>query len=425
MKVLVVHPAQQHSYRLAAALRKKGWLDKYITTVYYKKFSLTYFASFFLDPGFRKKAQARKCDALADEDVIQFCEAEGLLKLLAMNTPKLRPYYKRIKYHTADRFAKKAARYAIRHKADAVVSYDDYSSLLFQLLEQRAPQIIRIMDVSAANILYMREVYERDMVLQPAFAAQLRKEREIVWDPDNISRTEQEIRHTQIFLAPSQFVVKTLKYSGVTDEQIKICPYGVDTEIFAQKQYRLPEEMQRSPIRFIYVGGVKELKGIGYLLEAFSEIPESQAALTVVGQYNADSDALKPYLDRVNFTGPLLHAEVADHLQNADVFIFPSLGEGLSLAALEAAACGLPLIISENSGVNDLVTDGQEGFVVPIQSKEALVRKIKWFIEDPGRIEPMGRAARKMALQYTWDAYYQRIDVIFDEIGLMKEQMDG
>lgn len=421
MKVLVVHPAQQHSYRLAAALSKKGWLDKYITTVYCKKPSLTYFASLFLDSGFQKKAQARKCAELADEDVLQFCEAEGLLKLLAMNTSKLRPCYRRIKYHTADRFAKKVVRYAVQHKVDAVVSYDDCASLLFTLLEQRAPQILRVMDVSAANILYMREIYEKDMILQPAFAGQLRKEREIVWNPDNIRRARQEIDHTQIFLAPSQFVAGSLKYSGVADNKIKICPYGVDTAIFAQKNYRPSDEMRHMPVRFIYVGGAKELKGVGYLLEAFLKISRFQASLTVVGQYDVTSDALKPYLERVNFTGSLLHSEVANHLQNADVFIFPSLGEGLSLAVLEAASCGLPLIVSENSGVNDAMTDGKEGFVVPIQSKEALIEKIKWFIQNPDRIEPMGRAAREMALRYTWDAYYQRIDRIFDEIGQVKE----
>lgn len=425
MKVLVVHPAQQHSYRLAAALSKKGWLDKYITTVYYKKHSLTHFASLFLDARFQKKAQARKCTALADKDVLQFCEIEGLLKLLAMNTAKLRPYYKRIKYHTADRFAKKVARYAIQHNVDAVASYDDCSSLLFELLEQQAPQIIRVMDISAANILYMRNIYERDTVLQPTFATQLLQEREIVWNPDNIERAKQEIQHTQVFLAPSQFVARSLKYSGVMDKQIKICPYGVDTTLFAQKRYRPSEEMRHTPIRFIYVGGAKELKGIGYLLEAFSEIPRFQAGLTVVGQYNAHSDALRPYLERVDFTGSLLHTEVADHLKNADVFIFPSLGEGLSLATLEAASCGLPLIVSENAGVNDAMTDGKEGFVVPIQSKEALVQKIKWFIQNPDQIEPMGKAAREMALRYTWDTYYQRIDAIFDEIGQVKEQLNG
>ena len=67
------------------------------------------------------------------------------------------------------------------------------------------------------------------------------------------------------------------------------------------------------------------------------------------------------------------------------------------------------------------MTEGKEGFVVPIQSTESLADKIQWFINNPDQIEPMGRAAREMALRYTWESYYQRIGEVFDEIGSMKD----
>lgn len=421
MKILVVHPAQQHSYRLAAALKRKGWLYKYITTVYWKKNSFTYFASLLLRGNFKKKARSRVCADLELEDVVQFCEAEGLLKLLSMNIPGLRPYYRKIKYHVSDRFAQKVAAYAIKHHVDAVVCYDDCSSLLFKELSKRAPEILRIMDVSAANILYMRQIYDKDAELQPNFCDRLHREREVVWNPDNIDRAETELAYGQVFLAPSSFVANTLKFSGIADSQIKICPYGVDTDLFPQKKYRNAEEARAYPVRFIYVGGVKELKGIGYLLDAISQFSQFQASLTVVGQFDPNDADIKPYLDRVHFTGPLLHEEVSKYLAESDVFIFPSLGEGLSLATLEAASCGLPLIVTENSGVNDAMTEGKEGFVVPIQSTESLADKIQWFINNPDQIEPMGRAAREMALRYTWESYYQRIGEVFDEIGSMKD----
>ena len=76
------------------------------------------------------------------------------------------------------------------------------------------------------------------------------------------------------------------------------------------------------------------------------------------------------------------------------------------MATLEAAACGLPLIVTENSGVNDYMTDGREGFVIPIQNIEAIIEKITWFCEHREQLEPMGKAARKMALRFTWDRYY-------------------
>ena len=415
MKVMVVHPAQQHSYRLAAALKKQGFLYKYVTTVYCKSGSFTKAAACLLRGNLRKKAFARSCEELEDSDVVQFCEGEGLLKLLTMHLPGLKRFYRKVKYHTADRFAKKAARYAIRHQVDAVVGYDDSSSLLFETLEKQAPEILRILDMSAANILYMKEIYEKDIELQPHFAARLKGERQVVWDRETRLRAKQELQYAQIFLTPSHFVEKSLKASGILEQQIKICPYGVDPERFSVKTYRDPEEISETPVRFIYVGGVKELKGISYLLEAIQNLPESRAQLTVVGQVQTSDPDLLPFLERIQFTGPVLHEKVAELLQEADVFVFPSLGEGWSLAVLEAASCGLPLILSEHSGVNDAVTDGREGFVVPIQSTEALTEKMRWFTEHPDQIEPMGRAAREMALGYTWERYEKRVAKIFGE----------
>ena len=415
MKVIVAHPAQQHSYRLAAALEQAGMLERYITTVYDKPRSLTRLAARLLRGDAHEKAQGRRCPELPDDAVVQFCEGEGLLKLLAMRLPLLRRFYRPIKYHTADRFARKVAAYAARIGADAVVCYDDCSSVLFPELERRAPEILRIMDVSAANVLYMREIYERDMALQPAFADRLRAERKIVWDPDTVARTERELASAQLFLAPSQFVAQSLEFSGITPERIRLCPYGVDAAAFAQKDYPDYTTLGR-PLRFIYVGGAKELKGISYLLQAFAAIPPEQAELTVVGAYDRSAPELQPYLDRVTFTGSVLHSRIPALLREADVFVFPSLGEGQSLSVLEAAAVGLPLIVSENAGVREHFADGDAGFVIPIQSDTAIREKAEWFVRHADQIPGMGRTARRTALRLTWDAYSARVREIFEEV---------
>lgn len=416
MKILVVHPAQQHSYHMATALEEKEYLYKYITTVYYKKYSFTYIATLFLRGTFKVKAAGRRCPALKDNKVAQFCELEGLFKLMIMRSTKLRPFYRRIKYHLTDRFAGKVVKYAIKHNVDAVISYDDYSSVLFEKLKKQAPDILRIMDMSAANILYMRDIYDKDKQIQPNFADRLSSERFIVWNKDNIIRVQKELLYTNYFFVPSQFVARSLNYSGIMDNKIRICPYGVDINQFREKEYSTYSKLEKKQIHFIYVGGVKELKGISYLLQAFVMLPNECADLTVVGQVDYEAEDIRPYRNKIKFTGSVLHSEIVNLLHKADVFVFPSLGEGLSLAALEAASCGLPLIVSKNSGINDAITDGKEGFVIPIQSASSLVEKMEWFIEHPEQIERMGREARKMALSYTWESYYQRVQCAIEEI---------
>lgn len=405
MKILIAHPAQQHSYRLATALYRKNILFKYITTVYWKKGNQTALVSKFLKGTAKEKAKSRYMEEVPDSEIVQFCEVEGLLKLLTMHMPSLAKYYNKIKYFTADRFAKKVANYAIKYQVDAVITYDDTSPLLFEILKEKAPNIKRILDMSAANLNYMRTIYDKDAQLAPEFSRRLHKERAIVWSDEIMDRALREIRSSEYFLVPSNFVKRSLLYSGCEEKNMIICPYGVDTNQFSGKTF-YPVGKGR-PIRFVYVGGVKELKGIFYLLEAFLKIPTDQAILTVVGSCNKNDQDIQPYLGHVEFTGPVLHKQVSKILNNSDVFVFPSLGEGLSLSTLEAAACGLPIIVTENSGVNDLVKEGREGFIIPIQSESAIRDKVEWFIKNPEKIEKMGRAAHDMALEYTWERYYK------------------
>lgn len=411
MKVLIAHPAQQHSYKLAAALKKAGMLYGYATTVYYKKGSLTSLVTKLLKGKFRAKGENRHCVDLEDGEVIQFCECEGLIKLLALNTRLFKKKYNFFKYHTADRFAKKVAKYAIKNNVDAVVTYDDSSPLLFEILKKEAPNILRILDMSSASLLYLKEIYEDDMKKSPDFAERMLNERSICWDPDILDRSKREIESSQMFLVPSNFVARSLQFSGIDIDRMYRCPYGVDVGEFSPIETRMNN--RTLPIKFVYVGGVKELKGISYLLKAFSKISPDIAQLTVIGNYNKDDKDIEPYKDHVIFTGNILHGLVAEELRRSDVFVFASLGDGLSLAALEAAACGLPLIVTENTGVIDELTDGVEGFVIPIQDIDAITDKVLWFVEHPDMISTMGEQARAFALKFTWDNYYHRIADIF------------
>lgn len=412
MKIIVAHPAQQHSYRLATALKKQGYLFKYITTVYYKKGTLTRFTSRLLKGSFKKKAEMRCCNGFEDSDVIQFCECEGLIKLLCLYFKPLKKHYMFFKYNTADRFARKVAKYAIRNKADVVVTYDDSSPLLFEILKQKAPNITRVLDVSAANRQYMRCIYDEDTHYAPKFANRLKRECSIVWDDEKIERNSRELKNTDFFLVPSDFVAESLEFSGIKKEQILYCPYGVDISLFGCKEYSNNNE----PLRFVYVGGIKELKGIYYLLEAFKQIDKRDAKLVIVGNCDKNDD-VEPYLDYVEFTGYVPHSKVPSILKESDVFVFPSLGEGMSLSVLEAAACGLPLIVSQNSGIAEKMSDNQEGFIIKIQSVDDIIDKVKWFINNRDAIPQMGQRARKMAERYTWENYNEMIALRFKQIG--------
>ena len=415
-KIIVAHPHQQHSYQLATALQIEGWLESYITTVYLKRGSLTEKILRCLKGINREKAEKRRCEKLPDTKVVQIGEGIGLLYLLFMrlfhNDKRIMTLYNRVESRY---FGKKVAKYAINHNVHAVIGFDSECAEMFEYLKRTAPNIVRIMDVSSANRLYMKEIYIRDMKVSPDFAQRLAREKVELFASNcqrEMLKLKSEIRDTDYFLVPSEFVKESLRFSGVEERQMLLCPYGVDLSKFPTKScFKIGNKIEA-----IYVGGIKQLKGISYLLKAFGEIDPEVAHLTVVGTTAANDKDILPYTKNITFTGTVVHSEIPKLLQKSDIFVFPSLGDSFSLSALEAAASGLPLIVSSNTGMIDGMQNGKEGFIIPISSKEAIVEKVLWFYKHKNQIEVMGKAAASMAERFTWEKYYTKVKVELNTI---------
>jgi glycosyltransferase involved in cell wall biosynthesis len=82
--------------------------------------------------------------------------------------------------------------------------------------------------------------------------------------------------------------------------------------------------------------------------------------------------------------------------------VFPSLAEGFGHVLLEAMACGLPVLSTTHTAAPDLITNGEDGFVVAPRDAELLARNIEWALEHRTELRRMGRAARAKAEQFTW-----------------------
>ena len=405
-KIIVGHPGRQHSFRLASALKKNNMLFKYVTTVYDKENSLLMkMIKKIITKENKDRANNRKNKDLLEEDVIQFGEIRGLIEIFLARYDKSKKVYNWWHQKTSDFFGEKVAKLAIKNDVDAVIMYDTNAKKCFEILEKKAPNIVRIMDVSAANRLYMKQIYEKDMKKFPEFADKLKQERYFLWNLEECKRLKEEIERTQLFLVPSRFVRKSLLFSNVKEEQIMICPYGTNFK----PEEKIYKKNKNDKIRAVYVGNVTALKGIHYLLEAVLKIPEENFHLTVVGSYNNENNIFTKYMSRINFVGRIPHKKVKEILNRSDIFIFPSLGEGLSLAVLEAMSCGLPCIVTKNSGANDAIIEGINGFEVDIQDIDIIKEKIEWFIQNKSFIPEMGKAAIEKVQEYTWENYEYRV----------------
>ena len=415
-KVIIAHPGRHHSFRLASALKKDNNITvKYITTVYNKPNSiLMKVIKKFISRTNRERAESRNNKDLCNDEVIQFCQIGGLVEIFLARFDKNKKIYYKWHKRTSKKFGIKVAKYAIKNKFDAVICYDTNALECFKYLEDNKSNIIRIMDVAATNWIYMKEIYEKDMLICPELKEKLKCEVGNYLTHENQSYIKEEIYRSQYLIVASNFVKKSYEFSNFPSNKIFICPYGVDLNNFKYFDKIAKEKIE--PLNFIFIGGTKQLKGIYYLLEAFLRIPTQVATLTIVGVCNLSDKIISKYRQRVNFTGLLMQKEIAELLKTKDVMIFPSLGDGFGLSVIEAMACGCPVICSENSGVADLIEDEKNGFVIPIQSIDEIVNKVNWFLENRELIPEMSIMAKKTAERYSWDNYNLNISTIVKNI---------
>ncbi len=363
-RIIVAHPYKQHSFALAEGLRRAGMLKKYVTTVYYKKYNLTYIITKILGKKDQSKAKTR-CNAELNNYVMQKAEFLGLIKLLIIRSKWLKKYYNSFKYYSSDIFAKKVAKYCLKNAVniDAIVVYDDTSFLLSKILKENNSNIKIVLDMSAPSLPFLSDIYKKDMIISPKYAEQLRAERQNSLDEKLLERSYNEIKYADYYIVASEFTKKSLEYCNVKSNRIFICRYGVDFDCFKEKYVKTKEK-----INVIYIGGTKEYKGIAYLLEAYTKLKD-KIKLTIAGDNTLPKEKLKEY-NEIVFTGNILHKDVATILSQNDLMIFPSIGDGFGLSVLEALASGLPVICSENAGAADIIQNGINGFVIKSQSSD-------------------------------------------------------
>jgi glycosyltransferase involved in cell wall biosynthesis len=200
-------------------------------------------------------------------------------------------------------------------------------------------------------------------------------------------------------VAISDSIRSQLQICGIPGSMIKIIYEGIDLSLYPKGTSR----KQRGSEDPAVVGTVAHLsreKGLQYLIEAASLIPDAQRKLrfVIVG----DGDCLqeleglvhkKGLEDIFQFVG--FHANVSQYLKTFDIFVLPSLSEGLSSAILEAMATSLPIVATEVGGIPELVKSGDNGLLVAPADPVSLARAIQHLADHPDQSQRMGMRGRE------------------------------
>lgn len=186
----------------------------------------------------------------------------------------------------------------------------------------------------------------------------------------------------------------------------KVVPNGVDTRVFRPSD---APHADPASCRCVFVGRLVDgQKQISKLIEVAGRQPGLELVIVGAGPDEArlrGMAAAGSASDRIRFTGWIKGPDLIHTLQSSDVYVSASVGEGMSNSALEALSCGLPMVLSRISGHEELVVDGQNGFLFDAGSTRELEDRLMQLASDPDRRIRFGQASRQHAVRhFDWSA---------------------
>jgi glycosyltransferase involved in cell wall biosynthesis len=214
--------------------------------------------------------------------------------------------------------------------------------------------------------------------------------------------------------------MRQLAMQTCSDVGMDIIYNGVDIHRIQPRNWN-SVSFDSEPVTVICVARLIERKGQHHLLESGAILKTwglDGFRVLFVGTGDAGPSLKQRCLDlglnhNVEFKGFVTWEDVIDLYQNAHIFVLPSFNEGMSIALLEAMASGLPVIVTDTGGTQELVNE-ENGLIVPWADPEALADALVYLLESPERMRRMGLNSRRIAMQFDWQNFTRHhIDLLY------------
>ncbi|HEX8372044.1 MAG TPA: glycosyltransferase family 4 protein [Chthoniobacterales bacterium] len=285
----------------------------------------------------------------------------------------------------------------LRHSSTppaGIYAYEDGAAASFAAAKER--NIKCLYDLPIGYWKASRAIQIEEAELQPEWAGTLTA---IIDSEQKVARKDAELAAADAIIVASQFTARTLTDHSFDAKKICIIPYGCPAP------EREPTPRHDGPLRILFVGSLGQRKGTSYLLSAVEQLGK-HATLTLLGSRPVGPCApLDRALQTHRWVPSLAHGEVLQEMRQHDVLVFPSLFEGFGLVITEALSQGIPIITTRNTAGPDLLTEGEDGYVVPIRDAAALEEKLALLLSNPEHLQSMKAAALRKAKLFTWERY--------------------
>lgn len=293
-----------------------------------------------------------------------------------------------------------------RHLGDAraVYCYEDGALRTFQAARERGLPRFYELPIAYWETTHRLLREEADRLPPWAFTLQAPDD-----SPEKLRRKAEELALADLVICPSRFVQASL-------------PSGVRSTLAEFGSPPIPhhpiKKRDGGPLKLLFAGTMTQRKGLADVFAALRLLNRQDVELTVLGTALAPLSFYRSAWPHFTYEPPRSHDAVLALMDSCDVLVLPSIVEGRALVQQEALSRGLPLLITPNTGGEDLIEPGQTGWLVPIRNPDALADRIAWFADHRAELPAMRDAARRMAATRSWADYTGRIIAAIDTLCL-------
>jgi glycosyltransferase involved in cell wall biosynthesis len=292
----------------------------------------------------------------------------------------------------ADRLARRAEARGLRNVRPGDICYFWPGSSPEAMKRARDIGAFVVIEFINTHVAYRKRIIDH--------AASERNQPALGYLANRVDAEEARLEASDLVFAPGPFVGESIIENTSNPPVILETSYGAHTPEIGERADRKTERL-----RFLFVGDVSLPKGVFDLMDAW-RMAKLDAELLIAGRIRPN---VLPIIEASKETGvvPLgYQSDISRVYDESDVFVFPSLDEGGPQVCYEAAAHGLPLIVTPMGGGR--IADKENAIVVPRQNPQELASALRRLASDPDLRLRMGKAARQASLTYTWEKVAQR-----------------
>jgi glycosyltransferase involved in cell wall biosynthesis len=224
-----------------------------------------------------------------------------------------------------------------------------------------------------------------------------------------VAREQREYAVADRILVLSSFARDSFEEEGCASSRLVVLPLGVDVAAFRPSDDARAARTRRirsgQPLRVLYVGSLSARKGLLDLVETADRLAGERIEFRLVGGETRESRALLARArGNVTRVGRVAQADLPSIYHQSDVFLFPTIEDGFGLVLTQAKAAGLPIISTNHCAGPDLLTEGQDGWVLPIRSPEAMTERLRWCDRHRDQLASMAEAVAATYRPPDWRA---------------------